>query len=78
LVGGPPGVKLHTVFEGLPSRDVGDMVPVVVPTPFVVDADEAAGNPDVVVATETDGIVPIVVRVADMEAPGTAGVTAVI
>ena len=66
-------MKLHTVFEGMPSRDVGDMVPVVLPTPFVVDADEAA-----VVATESDGIVPIMVRVADMEVPGTTGVTAVI
>ncbi len=31
LVGGPPGVELHTVVEGLPSRDVCDMVPVVLP-----------------------------------------------
>ena len=31
LVGGPPGVELHTVFDGLPSGDVGDMVPVVLP-----------------------------------------------
>ena len=32
LVGGPPGVELHTVVEGLPSGDAGDMVPVVLPT----------------------------------------------
>jgi hypothetical protein len=32
LVGGPPGVELHTVVEGLPSGDIGDMVPVVLPT----------------------------------------------
>jgi hypothetical protein len=32
LLGGPPGVELHKVFEGLPSGDVGDMVPVVLPT----------------------------------------------
>jgi hypothetical protein len=32
LVGGPPGVELHTVVDGLPSGDTGDMVPVVLPT----------------------------------------------
>jgi hypothetical protein len=31
LVGGPPGVELHTVVDGLPSGDVGDVVPVVLP-----------------------------------------------
>jgi len=31
LVGGPPGVELHTTFEGLPSGATGDMVPVVLP-----------------------------------------------
>jgi hypothetical protein len=32
LVGGPPGVELHTVVAELPSGDTGDMVPVVLPT----------------------------------------------
>src|SRR6266850_8547293 len=32
LVGGPPGVELHTVVNALPSGDSGDMVPVVLPT----------------------------------------------
>jgi hypothetical protein len=32
LVGGPPGVELHTVADELPSGDTGDMVPVVLPT----------------------------------------------
>jgi hypothetical protein len=32
LVGGPPGVELHTVVDALPSGDSGDMVPVVLPT----------------------------------------------
>jgi hypothetical protein len=32
LVGGPPGVALHTVVDALPSGDSGDMVPVVLPT----------------------------------------------
>jgi hypothetical protein len=31
LVGGPPGVELHTVVDGLPSGDTGDTVPVVLP-----------------------------------------------
>jgi hypothetical protein len=31
LVGGPPGVELHTVVEELPTGDTGDMVPVVLP-----------------------------------------------
>jgi hypothetical protein len=32
LVGGPPGIELHTVVDALPSGDTGGMVPVVVPT----------------------------------------------
>ena len=32
LVGGPPGVELHTVVDELPTGDTGDMVPVVLPT----------------------------------------------
>jgi hypothetical protein len=32
LVGGPPGVELHTTVEGLPSGAVGEILPVVVVT----------------------------------------------
>jgi hypothetical protein len=32
LVGGPPGIELHTVVEGLPSGDAVEMFPVVVIT----------------------------------------------
>jgi hypothetical protein len=32
LVGGPPGVELHTVVDELPSGATGDMIPVVLPT----------------------------------------------
>jgi hypothetical protein len=32
LVGGPPGIELHTIVEGLPSGGVGEMFPVVVMT----------------------------------------------
>ena len=31
MVGGPPAVELHMVFDELPSGDTGDMVPVALP-----------------------------------------------
>jgi hypothetical protein len=31
LVGGPPGIELHTVIDELPNGDTGDMVPVLLP-----------------------------------------------
>jgi hypothetical protein len=31
LVGGPPGVELHTAVDALPSADTGDIVPIVLP-----------------------------------------------
>jgi hypothetical protein len=166
LVGGPPGVELHTVVDKLPSGDTGDMVPVVLPTIGVgmvpngvagiiavddilvvdgvivavlpamdvetvlgtvdgvgtgvavmeggggagiaggggagmvvpgivdkndvagcadsvsigavvlpvVDVEEVAGTADIVDDTETDGIVPVVPPIVDMEVTGTAGV----
>jgi hypothetical protein len=154
LVGGPPGIELHTVVDELPSGNTGDMVPVVLPVidvgivpngvagiilvdgiivavlptmeveaglgavdgvgmdvavtagggadiadddtgtvdpgksvindvagvadsksgAVVVDVEEVAGTADIVGAAETDGIVPIVPPIADMEVTGTAGV----
>jgi hypothetical protein len=35
LVGGPPDVELHTVVDELPSGDIGDIVPVALPTNVV-------------------------------------------
>src|SRR5258708_22933542 len=32
LVGGPPGIELHTMVEGVPGGDVGETFPVVVTT----------------------------------------------
>jgi hypothetical protein len=32
LVGGPPGIELHTVVDELPTGGTGDMVPVALPT----------------------------------------------
>ena len=64
LVGGPPGVELHTVVEGLPSRVVGEMFPVVVGTigvgivpngdPGVIGDIVAAGDIVVAVAPGVD------------------------
>ena len=66
LVGGPPGVELHTVADALPSGDAGDMVPVVLPTIGV-------GMGMVPSAAETDDVGPVGLPVAD-----TAGVPGVI
>ena len=64
LVGGPPGVELHTVFGGLPSGVVGAMFPVVVGTigvgivpngdPCVIVDIVAAGDVVVAVAPGVD------------------------
>jgi hypothetical protein len=59
LVGGPPGVELHTVADALPSGDAGDRLPVALPT--------------IGVAMATSGVVGVVV--IDVEiVPGTTGI----
>jgi hypothetical protein len=55
LVGGPPGVELHTTVDEVPSGTVGEVIPVVLATIGVGMVPNAAG----VVAV--DGIVVIVV-----------------
>jgi hypothetical protein len=68
LVGGPPGVELHTVVDELPSGDTGDMVPVVLPTiavgivPNGVDDIIAVG--DIVVV---DSVIVAVLPAIDVE-----------
>ena len=57
LVGGPPGVVMHTVVDGLPSGDTGDMVPVVLPT-----------NGVRIVPNAIPGIIVAVLPVMDVEA----------
>jgi len=57
LVGGPPGMELHTVVEGLPGGSVGEIFPVVVMTPgvgmvpndvgIVMDGETGLGTVDV-------------------------------
>jgi hypothetical protein len=68
LVGGPPGVELHTVVDGLPSGDTGDMVPVVLPTNSVGMVPNAV--PGIIVITvviEVPGIVVDVLPAMDVE-----------
>lgn len=52
LVGGPPGVELHTVVDALPSTDTGDIAPVVLPTMDVAMAPNRAAG--VIVAVLLD------------------------
>ena len=84
MVGGPPGVELHTVVEGLPSGVVGETFPVVVMTIGVAmlpnGADDVVAVDSVIAVPTlaTDGIVPVVPPTADMEVTGTAGVPGVI
>jgi hypothetical protein len=79
LVGGPPGVELHTVLDELPSGDTGEMVPVVLPMSTVGMVPNGVDDTVTVVvgtvdAGETDGIVPIVGGIDDVDVTGTAGV----
>jgi hypothetical protein len=74
LVGGPPGMELHTVVDELPTGDTGDMVPVVLPTigvgmvPNGVDGIVAVDNIVVV-----DGVIVAVRPAVDVETvPGMA------
>jgi hypothetical protein len=62
LVGGPPGVELHTVVDGLPSGDTGDIVPVVLPTNNVGMVPNAV--PGIIVV---DGIIVAVLPATDVE-----------
>ena len=89
LVGGPPGVELHTAAIGLPSGVVGEMFPVVVGTigvgivpsgdPGVIGDIVAAG--DVIVAvvlgmdveTVLDIVDDAVTGIAVMEGDGRGG-----
>jgi hypothetical protein len=68
LVGGPPGVELHTVVDELPSGDTGDMAPVVLPTIGVAMVPNGAAGiiafDDIVVA---DGVIVAVLPAMDVE-----------
>jgi hypothetical protein len=62
LVGGPPGVELQTMVDGLPSGDIGDMVPVVLPMDNVGMVPNAV--PGIIAV---DGIVVAVLPAMDVE-----------
>ena len=68
LVGGPPGVELHTVVEEMPSGDTGDMVPVVLPTIGVGMVPNGVAG---IIAVEdilvVDGVIVAVLPAMDVE-----------
>ena len=90
LVGGPPGVKLHVVADELPSGEIGEMIPVVlpetgvemVPNDAVVDGIIvgvlAVMDVEIVPGAAIDGIVAVVPPMADIKFTGTACVEGVI
>ena len=68
LVGGPPGVELHTVVDGLPSGDTGGMVPVVLPR--MGDGMVPSGTAGVIASDDivvADGVALAVVPGKDVE-----------
>jgi len=77
LVGGPPGVELQTVVDGLPSGDVGDVVPVVLPMLAAEMVPMALPTPGVaMVPNDAAGVIAfngiVVVVVLDEFGSGTA------
>ena len=68
FVGGPPGVELQTVVEALPSKDAGDIVPVVLPTLGVgIVPSGAAGAVAVDDSGVVDSVVAAVLPAMDVE-----------
>jgi hypothetical protein len=68
LVGGPPGVELHTVVDALPSGNTGDMVPVVLATMGVAMVPN--GVPDIIAVDDgvvVDGVSVAVLPAMDVE-----------
>jgi hypothetical protein len=68
LVGGPPGVELHTVVDELPSGAVGEMFPVVVmPIGVGMVPNAAVGIIAVGDIVEVDGVIVATVPGKDVE-----------
>jgi hypothetical protein len=68
LVGGPPGVELHTVVDELPSGDTGNVVPVLLPTIGVgMVPNGVAGIIAVDVIVVVDGVIVAVLPAMDVE-----------
>jgi hypothetical protein len=62
LVGGPPGVELQMVVDGLPSGDTGDIVPVVLPMIDVGMVPNAVPGPGIIVVDNVvvlDGVIVV-------------------
>jgi hypothetical protein len=67
LVGGPPGVELHTVVDELPSGDTGDTVPVVLPTNGVGMVPNGVSDIVAVDSVVVDGAIVAVLPAMDGE-----------
>jgi hypothetical protein len=84
LVGGPPGAELHTVVEELPSGDIGDMVPVLLPRLAVEIVPNAVAGAiavdDNVAVLPTTGVETVLVTggCTGMVAPGIVDVKEVV
>jgi hypothetical protein len=72
LVGGPPGVELHTVVDALPSGESGDMVPVVLPTIGVGMVPN--GLADIIAVDDIVVVDSVGTGIAVMEGGGEAGI----
>jgi len=73
LVGGPPGIELHTVVDELPSGATGDMVPVVLPA---IDVGIVPNGVAGIIAIDdlivVDGVIAAVLPAMNVETvPGT-------
>jgi hypothetical protein len=73
LVGGPPGVELHTTVEGLPSGAVGEMFPVVVMPIGVGMVPNDAGGVTINVETGLGAVDGAGKGIAAMEGDGRGG-----
>jgi hypothetical protein len=75
LVGGPPGMELHTVVEGLPSGVVGEMFPIVVMTIGVGMVPNGAAGVIIAVEAGLSTVDDIGTGIAVMEGDGGAWIT---
>ena len=75
MVGGPPGIELHTVVEGLPSGAVGGMFPVVVTTIGVGMVPNGAAGVIIDVETGLGTVDDVGTGIAVMEGDGGVCVT---
>jgi hypothetical protein len=72
--GGGAGMVVPGIVDKNDVAGCADSVSIGAVVLPVVDVEEVAGTADIVDDTETDGIVPVVPPIVDMEVTGTAGV----